>query len=123
MVEVIGGIEGEVVALLPAGVGAAVAVHVGLHPPLAPAHVAQELEVQLVVRLLVHIAVRRQYCIASSFSITSLDGWEVLRDRFGWFTTTHVERDDDARRVVGGQLDGGAEEAVEEDVLRREPGA
>jgi hypothetical protein len=59
VMEVVGGVEGEVVALLPAGVRAAVAVDVGLHPPLAAADVAQELEVQLVVRLLVHVAVRQ----------------------------------------------------------------
>jgi hypothetical protein len=45
-----------------------------------------------------------------------------MTDKFG-SRPTHVERDDDARRVVGGQLDGGAEETVEEDVLRREPGS
>jgi hypothetical protein len=36
---------------------------------------------------------------------------------------SYVEGDDDAGRVVGGELDGRAEEAVEEQVLRREPGA
>jgi hypothetical protein len=35
----------------------------------------------------------------------------------------YVEGDDDAGGVVGGELDGGAEEAVEEDVLGGEPGA
>jgi hypothetical protein len=59
VVEFVGGVEGQVVALLPSGVGAAVAVDVGLHPPLASPHVAQELEVQLVVRLLVDVPVRQ----------------------------------------------------------------
>jgi hypothetical protein len=43
------------------------------------------------------------------------------RERGG--CVSYVEGDDNAGRVVGGELDGHAEEAVKEQVLRREPGA
>jgi hypothetical protein len=44
--------------------------------------------------------------------------------REGWGGgVSYVEGDDNAGRVVGGELDGRAEEAVKEQVLRREPGA
>jgi hypothetical protein len=67
-VEVLGWVEPEAVALLPAGRRAAVAVHVGLHAPLLAAHVPEELEVKLVVRPLVHVPVGhlRFFCWGSS---------------------------------------------------------
>jgi hypothetical protein len=124
-VEILRGVEPEAVALLPAGRRAAVAVHVGLHPPLPAPHVPQELEVQLVVRPLVHVPVRhlhrrgRHTASVGFLTHRRAEGGSVC---YGW-TDAHVEGDDDAGGVVGGELDAGAEEPVEVRALRREPGA
>ena len=112
-VEVLRGVEPEAVALLPAGRRAAVAVHVGLHPPLPPPHVPQELEVQLVVRPLVHVPVRHLHRAAQSVRRATAARRHGARDLAGGWMDAHVEGDDDAGGVVGGELDAGAEEAVE----------
>jgi hypothetical protein len=129
-VEVLRGVEPEAVALLPSGRRAAVAVHVGLHPPLPPAHVPQELEVQLVVRPLEHVPVRHLHalasrCVAFRFVVSpNRNSFTlVMQTMFRCGVCAHVERDDDSGGVVGGQLDAGAEEAVEVRVPGREPGA
>lgn len=72
---------------------------------------------------------RRGYAYATSSKKRCLwagmfrDGIQMLQHSIiGGEGNTHVEGDDDAGRVVLGQLDGRAEEAVEVVVRRDEPG-
>lgn len=57
LVEIVGGIEPEIISLFSADADASIPVNIGLHPPIFASDVSQEFEIDFVMTFLEYIAI------------------------------------------------------------------
>lgn len=114
--EILGGVKPELVSLFSSDRCAPVSIDVGLNSPLPPPYISQELEVQFVVGLREYIPIRHL-----QFKRNKMRHARIIIQR-GVVWKAYVEGNDDAGGVVRRELDGGAEESMEIEVLGGESG-